>query len=933
MKVHWSRIRQGSMLLILLTALTGCAERMAAVKPSVVAAPDEPAEIKAIKVSDDGKQVEITASKPLTYTFYRTANPAKAVVDLAQTMPGAAKGIQEVNKGEVNKVDVTSHSFGTGSLSRVEIFLARDAEFTVSADPADKSRLVVSLAAPPAATSIKTEQVLTPTIAPEKDVRASTPSPQAETKVVAAAPAIAKGTVQPSPAPTVQSPVVQSVEKLSEPVHAEKEKTPASEGKSVTAITKASDGILVEVNGGVEAYNSFKLTKPDRLVIDIPGVKSGLSSKTVDINGFGLGKARLGASPEKVRIVFDASQGVLPYYQISKSATGLKILFGDTPFVPVPKKQEAIAAPVAPTVEAPKAAVAAAEPAAAPVAAGSEATPAPVKKSVHPGVATVEAIDFSQKDGNTRLAIRVSGDCVVGKPSKVAKGVSLTLKNCQLPKKLQRSLDTSGFTSVVQGVTPYAVRVKGGTDARFLVKLRSEAPATVTRDNDLVILSIKDTYQAEESPMAKTAPKAKEEKSAEEMSLPDKTAQDSAPAAGAKKYTGRRISLEFSDADIRKIFQLIAEVSNLNILVSDDVSGTISLKLVNVPWDQALDVIMENKALAMQRDGNIVQIRPKSKIKSLDEEERDRIQAEVRKMDLKTVIFDVNFANIADVEKQFKAISSANFRTDVTVSTDARTNKVIVVDVEPAIKKMKLLLESLDVPEKQVMIEARIVEASSNFTRDIGVQWGLSYKDGSASFANLNSVSTSLGGVVSTVLPTVTTGGMATGMSFGKLTSNVQLDLRLSAAATIGQVKIISTPKVLTVNNKAAKISQGQSVPYQTVSAEGTKTEFVEAALTLEVTPHITADGSVSMKIKASNNSVGSGTPPPINKKEATTELVVKNGETTVIGGIYVDSDTETDTGVPFLADIPLFGWLFKSNTKTKLKNELLIFITPKIVS
>ncbi|TWJ32777.1 type IV pilus secretin family protein [Geobacter argillaceus] len=933
MRVHWSRIRQGSMLLILLAALTGCAERMAAVKPSVVAAPDEPAEIKAIKVSDDGKQVEITASKPLTYTFYRTANPAKVVVDLAQTMPGAAKGIQEVNKGEVNKVDVTSHSFGTGSLSRVEIFLARDAEFTVSADPVDKSRLVVSLSAPPAATSIKTEQVLTPTVAPEKVATGTVPAPQTEAKAESVAPAAAKAEVpaaQPTSAPVAQSTLVQSVEKPSEPVHAEKEKTPASEGKSLTAITKASDGILVEVNGGVEAYNSFKLTKPDRLVIDIPGVKSGLSSKTVDINGFGLGKARLGPSAEKVRIVFDASQGVLPHYQISKSATGLKIVFGDTP---VPKKQEATAAPVAPTVEAPKVAAAAAEPSAAPVAAESEATPAPVKKSVHPGVATVEAIDFSQKDGSARLAIRVSGDCVVGKPSKVAKGVSLTLKNCQLPKKLQRSLDTSGFTSVVQGVTPYAVRVKGGTDARFLVKLRSEAPATVTRDNDRVILSIKDTYQAEESPMAKAAPKAKEEKAAEEMSLPDKTAQDSAPAAGAKKYTGRRISLEFSDADIRKIFQLIAEVSNLNILVSDDVSGTISLKLVNVPWDQALDVIMENKALAMQRDGNIVQIRPKSKIKSLDEEERDRIQAEVRKMDLKTVIFDVNFANIADIEKQFKAISSANFRTDVTVSSDARTNKVIVVDVEPAIKKMKLLLESLDVPEKQVMIEARIVEASSNFTRDIGVQWGLSYKDGSASFANLNSVTTSLGGVVSTVLPTVTTGGMATGMSFGKLTSNVQLDLRLSAAATIGQVKIISTPKVLTVNNKAAKISQGQSVPYQTVSAEGTKTEFVEAALTLEVTPHITADGSVSMKIKASNNSVGSGTPPPINKKEATTELVVKNGETTVIGGIYVDSDTETDTGVPFLADIPLFGWLFKSNTKTKLKNELLIFITPKIVS
>jgi type IV pilus assembly protein PilQ len=232
------------------------------------------------------------------------------------------------------------------------------------------------------------------------------------------------------------------------------------------------------------------------------------------------------------------------------------------------------------------------------------------------------------------------------------------------------------------------------------------------------------------------------------------------------------------------------------------------------------------------------------------------------------------------------------------------------------------------------MIEARIVEASSTFTRDLGVQWGLHFKDGSASVLGINSVDSTFGGVVSTAGPGATgAGGLGLGMSFGKLTSNIQLDMRLSAAATIGQVKIISTPKVVTLNNKAAKISQGQSIPYQTTSAEGTKTEFVEAALTLEVTPHITADGAVSMKIKASNNSPGSGSPPPINKKEATTELVVANGETTVIGGIYVDSDTESDTGIPFLADIPLLGWLFKSNAKQKTKTELLIFITPKLVN
>ena len=171
-------------------------------------------------------------------------------------------------------------------------------------------------------------------------------------------------------------------------------------------------------------------------------------------------------------------------------------------------------------------------------------------------------------------------------------------------------------------------------------------------------------------------------------------------------------------------------------------------------------------------------------------------------------------------------------------------------------------------------------------------------------------------------------------MSFGKLTSNIQLDLRLSAAATAGLVKIISSPKVVTLNNKTARISQGQSIPYlNTSSAEGAKTEFVDAVLSLDVTPHVTADGNIGMKVKATNNSPGTGSPPSINMKEATTELQVMNGETTVIGGIYVDSDTESNTGVPFLMDIPLLGWLFKSNSKQKAKTELLIFITPRIVS
>jgi len=533
--------------------------------------------------------------------------------------------------------------------------------------------------------------------------------------------------------------------------------------------------------------------------------------------------------------------------------------------------------------------------------------------------------------------IATNGPCNVEKPAKSADGLTLNLKNCILPRKWQRFLDTSAFASVVQRVTPYQVKVKGRNDVKVQVKLRSQTTYELRRDGNIVYLDLKNPPDVDAPRVAHELVQSGDSDRSASAGAKSQVApvtMISPVSDGKKVYTGRRVTLEFSDADIRKIFQLIAEVSNLNFIVGDDVTGTISLKLVNVPWDQALDVILDNKGLGMQRDGNIVQIRPKAKIQTLADEEQNMKKAREKAMELKTEVFEVNYAAVNDVVTQFSAIKSERGM----ISQDTRTNRVIVKDIAPVLAEMKNLLRNLDTPEKQVLIEARIVEATSTFVRDVGVQWGIHYRDGSGSTLNINGVDTGFGGIVTpppTVgFPSASTSGGQVGISFGKLTSNLQVDLRLSAAATAGLIKIVSSPKVVTLNNKAAKISQGQSIPYQnTTSTEGAKTEFVEAALTLEVTPHITSDGSISMKIKATNNSAGTGNPPPINKKEATTELLVKNGETTVIGGIYVDSDTDESTGVPFLMDIPLLGWLFKSNTKNKTKTELLIFITPKIVS
>ena len=963
-------------MLASLLSVFGCAQQMQSVQTDITPETTVNGEIKGITVSEDTTKIDIISDRPIVYTYYQLESPPRIVVDLAQVTSGALIFPIEVNRGNVNRINVTKHEFGSGVLSRVDISLNDKVNLSAALDPQDNRHLSLYLsggkeakqpetkqpetkqpeavAAAPVAT--ETPAAVAAPVATESvaavdkqqsaeavtDKKAEVPSPSTA-KSEAAEPVAEKPAPSATAAPPQPEPVAKSVPRI--------EKAPGP--RALKAITLSDDSVSIVLTSEVDSFNSFKLSGPERLVIDLPKTRNDLGVKSVDINRFNLGKARIGGSPDKLRVVFDAVGGTIPPYKVMKSEPGLSIAFGEA----------ALKAASPKTGESPRPAetpaVAAVTSAPESVAGGkSVEMPAKVAAS-RPGILT--AVEFTQDDGLSRITLKTTGSCTVSEPVKAAKGLYISMKGCRLPAKLQRPLDTKGFTSVIREIVPYAVKSKVGPETRIAVNLRNQAPNILKRDGEQFIWEFREPVKpvkitkpvktikpeepiAEPTPTVAAKPEAMEREFVDErrpqqnaksdrdldqaLSL-DKMAQP--VARPGKQYTGRKVSLEFSDADIRKIFQLIAEVSNQNFLISDDVSGTISLKLVNVPWDQALDVILENKGLGMQKDGNIVQIRPKTKMKSLDDEAIEMRLTEERKMPLSTVIFDVNFATLDDIKTQFMTLKSK--RNDSSVSSDMRTNKIIVVDIDPNIKKMRALLESLDVPEKQVMIEARIVEASATFARDIGVKWNFGYVDGSASVANINNLTTSMGGVVTNVLPTGTTGGIAAGMSFGKLLSNIQLDMRLSAAATVGHVKIISTPKVLTVNNKAAKISQGQMIPYQnTSSTEGAKTEFIEAALTLEVTPHITSDGSVNMKIKASNNSAGFGSPPPINKKEATTELVVKNGETTVIGGIYVDSETEGDTGVPFLADIPLFGWLFKSNATNKVKNELLIFITPKIV-
>lgn len=952
-------------ILLMLVMIFGCAQQMKSVQADTSPVTVSSAELKRITVADDASRIDIISDKPIVYTSYQLDAPPRLVIDVAQATFDPQLAQLEINRGNVKRIEVEKHEFGDGVMARIYVLLTDKADAALALDQQDRSHLVVSLPVSPPATATA---IAPAAVAPETGAMSSneTAAPVAVEKSVPVVDnqPVPEGVKEAATGVSVPGSADQGTAVAKEAVKQESQKTepvpdngqteapaitkPAAKGPGLVGITKNADSIQIEIVGAFGAFRLFKLDQPERLVVDIPRIKSALSTKVVDIDGFNLGKARVGESQEKVRIVFDASNKI-SHYTATKNSAGILITFGEGRTATGVSAGGSVAPPTGTaetvTVSAVK-------------EAGKSTVTAKAESSTHLGA--VNAIEFTHADRVSRITIKTSGNCSAASPVKSGKGVSLTLKNCRLPVKLQRQLDTSGFESAIRKITPYSVKGKR-PEARIAVIMSETLPNSLKQEGDvwtwefseparlakpLKASKLSKEVPATEAPTApagferdlgeakQVAPENKNDKAMEDAFQLTKAAAPATSSTG-KVYTGRKVTLEFSDADIRKIFQLLAEVSNQNFLISDDVTGTISLKLVNVPWDQALDVILENKNLGMRRDGNIVQIRPKSKMKSLDEEAIEMRIIEEKKMPVSTVVFDVNFASLSDVEKQFINVSLClkSKRPECSISSDLRTNKVIVVDIEPNLKKMRALLDSLDVPEKQVMIEARIVEASTSFVRDIGVKWNFGYQDGSASVANINNITGSMGGVVSSALPTATTGGIATGIAFGKLLSNVQLDMRLSAAATVGQVKIISTPKVMTVNNKAAKISQGQMVPYQnTSSTEGIKTEFIEAALSLEVTPHITSDGSVTMKIKASNNSVGAGATPQVNKKEATTELVVKNGETSVIGGIYVDSETEGDSGVPYLSEIPLLGWLFKSNTKNKTKNELLIFITPKIL-
>ncbi len=506
---------------------------------------------------------------------------------------------------------------------------------------------------------------------------------------------------------------------------------------------------------------------------------------------------------------------------------------------------------------------------------------------------------------------------------------------------------------------------------RVVLDLTRPMTYTATPEGNKVVIAMSAAAPAkaeETAPQEKTeAQKTETAQAAEEKAAPpaaeapapaktERAARHAAPGPpesalliGGGKYSGRRISLDLQDADLVNVLRLFAEVANLNIIVAPDVRGKVTVRMVNIPWDQAMDIILKMNGLGFALEDNVLRIASVAALTKQAEDETKAKEAKKKAEDLVTRMVAINYSTAAAIEPTLKKSLSSRGETVV----DARTNTIIITDIPKNVNDVLTLIKVLDKAIPQVMIEARIVEASTNFSRDLGVQWGGTFHADAAhgnptgwSFPNTitatggpTQVTTQFGAGNYLVNLPATVGqgsGGSIGFNFGSLSKALNLDLALSAMESTGEGKVISTPRVSALDNKEAKIEQGTSIPYATTSASGTQVQFIDAKLSLTVTPHVTPDNKIFMKIAATKDAPDTALvfngQPSIRKNQANTEILLSDGETAVIGGILIIDRGYTVAKVPFFGDLPFIGWLFREKTQKDNKTELLIFITPRIV-
>ena len=643
----------------------------------------------------------------------------------------------------------------------------------------------------------------------------------------------------------------------------------------------------------VTAPRGYTTEDPARIALDFPGVVTQVASRNRDL---GVGNARslaLIEAKDRTRLIVNLTT-LVPY------STRVE---GNNVFVLVGQGATAVqasgsAAPATATAPAARAAATPARP----------LVPAPAGRAIR-------NVDFQRGPlGEGNVVIELSDPSVSPDVKEQGGHIVVTFAKTALPDPLRLRLDVKDFATPVQ----------------FVNSTVSGDSATVTIEPSGAFDY--SAYQAENKLTLSVRPLTNEDLQRRN--------------ADRNVYTGEKLSLNFQDIDVRSVLQLIADFTNLNLVASDTVQGGITLRLQNVPWDQALDLVLKTKGLDKRKVGNVLLVAPADEIAARERQELESQKQLQELAPLRRDLIQVNYAKAADIAKLFQSVTGSKDNADArgSITVDDRTNSIIAYQTQDSLDELRRIVAQLDIPVRQVMIEARIVEANVGYDKALGVRWGgTSTGHGNTTIYGLDDNGDEAGNTgsdVGTNVPFVDLGAAnaTSGIGLGFVTNNTLIDLELSAMEKTGNGEVVSQPKVVTSDKETAKILKGTEIPYQESSSSGATTvSFKEAALSLEVTPQITPDNRIIMEVKVNkdapnylNEVLGV---PPIDKNEVNAKVLVNDGETIVIGGVFSNTQTKTTDKVPFLGDVPYVGRLFRRDVVSEAKSELLVFLTPRIMN
>ncbi|MFZ3280720.1 type IV pilus secretin PilQ [Pseudomonas sp.] len=631
----------------------------------------------------------------------------------------------------------------------------------------------------------------------------------------------------------------------------------------------------------------YTTESPARIALDLPGVASQLASKNFDLGSGNARTATVVEAQDRTRLIVSLTQ--LAPYNTRVEGSNLFVVVGQGTPAAAPRPAAAVARP----------ATAAALPA----------------KAFVPKNRSIRGVDFQRGTaGEGNVVIDLSDPTIAPDIQEHDGKIILSFSRTQLPEKLRVRLDVKDFATPVQFVNA------GVSADRAVISVEPSGTyeySTFQTDNKLTV-------------------------SIRPMTVDDLQKRN----ADRQAYVGEKLSLNFQDIDVRSVLQLIADFTNLNLVASDTVQGGITLRLQNVPWDQALDLVLKTKGLDKRKIGNVLLVAPADEIAARERQELESQKQIAELAPLRRELLQVNYAKAADIAKLFQSVTSAEAKIDErgSITVDERTNNIIAYQTQDRLDELRRIVAQLDIPVRQVMIEARIVEANVDYDKSLGVRWGGSIQNkgnwNTSGVSNGSSTTIGTPGSTSTNSPFVDMGtvGNTSGIGIAFITDNVLLDLELTAMEKTGNGEIVSQPKVVTSDKETAKILKGTEIPYQEASSSGaTSVSFKEASLSLEVTPQITPDNRIIMEVKVTKdepdylNKVQDV--PPIKKNEVNAKVLVNDGETIVIGGVFSNTQSKVVDKVPFLGDVPYLGRLFRRDVVSEKKSELLVFLTPRIMN